>query len=234
MLTFLLLICAALANPSWRDMPRSTKEERIAKRAARLEWQKSRLANACAFVPIEQCTDETFEACKTEVDPEFDPKRYANPKKEGWYAKVKFNGAESFHFIEQTTGDVCCHKGKLRKMSRRYVKEQGVEDEAIEGCGQLYEDSEDQLGHLNRRKHFVSFCAFIRSDPTVEELFEMGMDSVCPKMVDQLELDTDEKLVTFFADKWNTPAMTKEERVARRQARQAKKQGRRRNRKQRQ
>ena len=65
-----------------------------------------------------------------------------------------------------------------------------------------------------KRRIFVFFCIFVRSEPTVEQLYEMGMDNVCPAVVDQLELDSDEQLVNFVADTWYIPRPTKEERAA--------------------
>jgi len=198
----------------------------------------------CTFVPMAQCAasdedadlddeddvttisdwsmiddEDDLGACQTEIDSETDPKRYTRKAKKGWYAKVKFNELETFHFVNPATGDVCCHRRTLVKMVFQYMKKHRLlkaarKDETWKACRQLYKASDSQLGQLNRRRLFVFFCIFVRSEPTVEQLYEMGMDNVCPAVVDQLELDSDEQLVDFVANTWYIPRPTKEERVA--------------------
>ena len=138
------------------------------------------------------------------------------------FAKVTYGGFVSYHPNDMLgSAGVCCHKAKLKRMARAYIKQGSYDKEALRGCQELYTTHESELEHLNRKRQFALFCTFVKSQPDRETLLNMQADNVCPIYVEQVSADTDTAIVQYFKDKWYIPRPTKEERMRLREERKA-------------
>ena len=84
------------------------------------------------------------------------------------FAKVTYEDYASFH--PKNPDGVCCHKSKLKKMARAYIKAESFDKETLKQCQELYTLNESELEHLNRKKQFALFCTFVKSQPEREAL----------------------------------------------------------------
>ena len=84
------------------------------------------------------------------------------------FAKVTYEDYASFH--PNNPDGVCCHKSKLKKMARAYIKAESFDKETLKQCQELYTLNESELEHLNRKKQFAFFCTFVKGQPEREAL----------------------------------------------------------------
>ena len=62
----------------------------------------------------------------------------------------------------------------------------------------------------------------MREAPDLQTLLGLGVDLVCPYVIDAHEFDSDDQIVAFYS-KYQRPKLSKEEKAARRAAREARK-----------